>query len=320
MSDTVIAIEQVSHRYRERIALADLNLGVRAGSLVGLLGPNGSGKSTLLGLLSTRLALQSGKVSILGLDLATQVAGIRGRLGVVFQRPSLDRRLTVRENLHYGGQMYGLTGTALRQRIDQVLTQFRLEDRRDSIVETLSGGLARRVELAKGLLHRPEVVLLDEPSTGLDPAARRDLWNALSDLRSQGVTTLVSTHLASEGEQCDEVHILHQGKLVASGAPTSLQQSVGQDILAIQAVDPGELLAVLRSDFELTPQMHGGQLRIECPSGADLMSDLLQRHRQKIVSLTLSRPSLEDVFFQKTGQMFESPPEESPSLWPARRR
>jgi ABC-2 type transport system ATP-binding protein len=320
MSDTVIAIEQVSHRYRERSALVDLNLGIRAGSLVGLLGPNGSGKSTLLGLLATRLALQSGKVSILGLDLATQVAGIRGRLGVVFQRPSLDRRLTVRENLYYGGQMYGLTGNPLSQRIGQVLTQFRLDDRRDSVVETLSGGLARRVELAKGLLHRPEVILLDEPSTGLDPAARRDLWNALSDLRAQGVTTLVSTHLASEGEQCDEVHILHQGKLVASGAPSSLQQSVGQDMLAIQAVDPGEFLAVLRSEFQLAPQVHGSQLRIECPSGADFMAQLLQRHRQQILSLTLSRPSLEDVFFSKTGQMFESAPEESPSLWPARRR
>ena len=316
----VLAVEQLGHRYGARQALHGINLQVRAGSLVGLLGPNGGGKSTLLGLLSTRLGLQQGSVKILGHDLRTQAQAIRAQLGVVFQRPALDRRLTVYENLYYGGQIYGLRGAELRQRIDELLNQFRLDDRRQSIVDTLSGGLARRVELAKGLLHRPALVLLDEPSTGLDPAARRDLWNALHQLRAQGVTTIVSTHLAAEGEQCDEVFILHQGQLVASGAPAQLQQQVGGDVLSIQSAQPNELMQAIRRDFELVPQLLEGSLRLECSAAPELIGQLLQKYRDQITSLSIAKPTLEDVFFQRTGQMYDAVPETETRLWPEKRR
>jgi ABC-2 type transport system ATP-binding protein len=295
----MVAVEQVSHRYRDRQALQGVNLQIRAGALVGLLGPNGGGKSTLLGLLSTRLPLQQGSVQILGHDLKTRQPAIRAQIGVVFQRPALDRRLTVMENLRYAAQIYGITDL---QRCHQVLDQFHLQDRAHSRVDTLSGGLARRAELAKAMIHRPQLLLLDEPSTGLDPGARRDLWDLL---KSQGITTLVTTHLASEGELCDEVHILHQGQLVASGPPHQLQQQIGHDLVAIRAVDPAALSERLHSDLNLSPQLVNHQLQLECPSHSDLIVQLMQRYREQILELTYSKPSLEDVFFQRTGQLLQ---------------
>lgn len=307
----MLAVERLSHRYGERQALHAVDLQVRPGTLVGLLGPNGGGKSTLLGVLSTRLKPQDGTARIFDYDLRTDAAQIRHRIGVVFQRPALDRRLTVNENLAYAGQLYGLRGSALQQRIRETLAQFRLEDRVHSIVDTLSGGLARRVELAKALLHRPELILLDEPSTGLDPAARRDLWSALHQLKGAGVTALVSTHLASEGEQCDEVHVLHQGKLVASGPPQQLQQSIGHDIIYVQTSNADALQ-------HYNPQLVDGQLRIESSRPKELVAELLQL--PDIQSLTISKPSLEDVFFLRTGDLLDPAPEVPTSLWPAAKR
>lgn len=320
MPEIAIAVEQLSHRYSTRVALTELNLSVRKGALVGLLGPNGSGKSTLLGVLSTRLALQQGKVHLLGMDLQQQLRQIRGQIGVVFQHPSLDRRLSVAENLRYAGQIYGISAPPLQQRIQEVLACFRLEDRVDSLVETLSGGLARRVELAKCLLHRPQLILLDEPSTGLDPAARRDLWNALEELRRQSITTLVTTHLAEEGERCDEVHILHQGRLVASGSPQTLQQAVGHEVLTLQSSQASQLMACLQQEQGLQPRAQGDRLLLESESGIDLLADLLKHYRPQIDSATLSRPTLEDVFFRRTGESLQAEPAAAPSLWPEKRR
>ncbi len=191
-----ISVRGLSHRYGSRQALDNLDFDVTSGEIFGLLGPNGGGKTTLFRILATLLPVQEGQVELLGLDVAREPEHVRTQIGVTFQSPSLDRKLTVRENLATQGALYGLSGSHLAGRIDTLLSRLGLADRARDRVESLSGGLARRVEIAKGLLHDPRVLLLDEPSTGLDPGARLDLWQYLRLLREEaGVTVLVTTHL-----------------------------------------------------------------------------------------------------------------------------
>mgnify|MGYP001206754936 CR=1 FL=1 len=211
-----IEISHLSHRYGDNVAVADLSLTVAAGEVFVLLGPNGSGKTTLFRVLSTLIPLQQGEVNVLGYNLRFEQDAIRRRLGIVFQAPSVDKKLTVIENVYHHGRLYGVLGSELRQRADEMLTRLGLADRRKDIVETLSGGLRRRVELAQGMLHRPRLLLLDEPSTGLDPGARSDLWQYLEQVRQEdGVTVVLTTHLLEEAQRADRIGIMHQGKLVA---------------------------------------------------------------------------------------------------------
>ncbi|MEX2025872.1 MAG: ABC transporter ATP-binding protein, partial [Pirellulaceae bacterium] len=228
-----VAIDRVSHRYGQRQAVVDLTLEIATGEIFVLLGPNGSGKTTLFRLLSTMLPLQQGNASLLGYDLRRQMQPIRERIGVVFQSPSLDRKLTVTENIRHQAALYGLFGGPLRQRLDEMLDRFGLANRAHERVERLSGGLRRRVELAKGMIHRPQLLLLDEPSTGLDPGARSDLWIYLKHVRDEGVTVVLTTHILEEGEQADRIGILNAGKLVALDTPDALRRSIGGDALML---------------------------------------------------------------------------------------
>ncbi|HUR38220.1 MAG TPA: ABC transporter ATP-binding protein, partial [Planctomycetota bacterium] len=237
-----VEIDGLTHRYGERLALDGVSFSVRKGEVFGLLGPNGGGKTTLFKILSTALRPTSGSARIEGVDVRDDA--VRRRIGVVFQAPGLDQKLTVAENLLHQGHLYGLRGAALRRRIDEELGRFKLSDRARDRVEKLSGGLQRRVELAKALLHQPEILLLDEPSTGLDPGARRDLWDALRSLK--GVTVLLTTHLLEEAERCDRLAILHKGKLVALGAPLDLRGEIGGDVVTIRAKDAEALAAAIR--------------------------------------------------------------------------
>src|SRR2546421_7257120 len=213
MPDPILEISGLSHSYGDRAALTDLNLSIDRGEIFGFLGPNGSGKTTLFRILSTLLPIQPGHVAIAGLDLATHRDEIRRQIGVVFQAPSLDKQLTAAENLRHQGHLYGLGGADLEKRIDEMLARVGLSERPREYVSTFSGGMRRRVELAKGLLHRPRVLLLDEPSTGLDPGARIDLWRYLREIQSQGVTVLVTTHLMEEAEHCSRLAIIDGGRL-----------------------------------------------------------------------------------------------------------
>ena len=222
-----ISVSDLSFRYGDRTALDAVGFNVSPGSIFGFLGPNGGGKTTLFSILSTVLPLQSGNVTALGHDLQKDSAAYREQIGVTFQAPGLDRRLTVLENLIHQGHLYGLRGDHLRHTIEELTEQFGVADRQSDIVDTLSGGLKRRVELAKCLIHRPSLLLLDEPSTGLDPGARHDLWASLERLRSeQGVTVVVTTHLMEEAERCDELALLHRGQIVAQGSPSELRSRI----------------------------------------------------------------------------------------------
>ncbi len=252
-----IEVLGVSHSYGERRALDGVEFSVEPGAIFGLLGPNGGGKTTLFRLLSTLVPIQQGRARILGFDLARDPTEVRKHIGVTFQSPSIDPKLTVGENLKYQGQIYGLSGSPLRQRIDLLTDKLGLRERLADRAETLSGGLKRRVEIAKGLLHWPQVLLLDEPSTGLDPGARHDLWRYLRGLREEdGVTVLVTTHLMEEGveRQRDRLGILDQGRLVALDTPLALRSMLGDDYVTVQCDEPDELSARIRERFGVTPQ------------------------------------------------------------------
>jgi len=295
-----VEIDGLTHRYGERLALDGVSFSVRKGEIFGLLGPNGGGKTTLFKILSTALRPTSGSARIEGIDVRDDA--VRRRIGVVFQAPSLDQKLTVAENLLHQGHLYGLMGSALRRRIDEELARFKLTDRARDRVEKLSGGLQRRVELAKSLLHQPEVLLLDEPSTGLDPGARRDLWDALRSLK--GVTVLLTTHLLEEAERCDRLAILHKGKLVALGAPLDLRGEIGGDVVTIRAKDAEALAAAIREKMGETATVVQGAVRLARERGHDLVGRLVETFPGLVESVTVAKPSLEDVFLTKTREVW----------------
>ena len=297
-----VSAKALSYRYGDRLALADVNFEVLPATAHGFLGPNGSGKSTLFRLLATLTAPQEGAVQVLGMDLLRQAAAIRRRLGVVFQSPAVDKKLTVQENLRYGGAMLGMGGAELAARIDELLAAARLTDRARDLVEELSGGLRRRVEIAKCMLGRPEVVLLDEASTGLDPAARADMWTLL---RSQpGLTILFTTHLMDEAAEADQLTLLDQGHVVAQGRPKDLMREVGTQVLEIEAADAAALAADIARDLGVTAQIVDGALRIDGATVHELVPGVMQRYGDRVQRLQLAHPSLQDVFLRKTGKRF----------------
>jgi ABC-2 type transport system ATP-binding protein len=300
-----ISVSGLSHWYGSRQALDNVDFEVAAGEIFALLGPNGGGKTTLFRILSTLLAVQKGRVNLLGFDVAAEAARVRSAIGVTFQSPSLDRKLTVRENLVTQGHLYALSGAQLRARIETLLVRLNLADRAGDRVESLSGGLARRVEIAKGLLHDPRVLLLDEPSTGLDPGARLDLWRYLHALRQEaGVTVLVTTHLMEEADHCDRLAILDSGRLVALGTPVELRSSIGGDCLTIESAVPGELARRVAERFDVPALVVGGQVRIEVAKGHEFVGRLVDAFGPEISSVALGKPTLEDVFVQRTGHKF----------------
>jgi len=306
-----VAVDQLEYRYGERVALAGVRFEVAAGEIFGLLGPNGSGKTTLFRILSTLLPVQQGTAIVGGCNVQQDPDGARRRIGVTFQSPSLDLKLTVRENLVHQGHLYGLTGQVLKTRCTEVMEQLGVTDRARDYAEQLSGGLKRRVEIAKCLLHKPEILLLDEPSTGLDPGARHELWKTLQSLRDDhGVTILVTTHLMEEADRCTHLAILNTGRLIASGQPDELRSMVGGDSLTIQSDQPDQLSQKLQQQFGVPVSRVGDVLRIERERGHELLGEIATTLPGEFRSLTLGKPTLEDVFIKLTGrglQMAESP-------------
>jgi len=300
-----VEVNALSFSYGERRALRDLTFAIDHGEIFGLLGPNGGGKTTLFKLLSTLVPLQSGEARILGWDLRGDTARLRRRIGVVFQHPSVDVKLTVGENLAHHGHLYGLSGTHLRNRGALMLEWLGLADRTNALVETLSGGLKRRVELAKALLHEPELLILDEPGTGLDPAARREFLNYISRLRDErGVTVVLTTHQMEEAERCDRIGILHEGRLVAIAPPVELKSQVGGDVVVISAKDPEGLRQRLQLQMRTRASLVDGTLRVERPRGHEFVRDLVETFADQIDSVTFGKPTLEDVFVHLTGHRF----------------
>lgn len=304
-SNSAISLDRISFRYADRSALDEVSFDVMPGELFALVGPNGGGKTTLFRLLATLIPLQQGKITVMGSDLASAAAAVRRSLGVVFQAPSLDKKLTVRENLLHQGHLYGLRGAELKNRSEVMLAQLGISDRASDLVETLSGGLRRRVELAKGLLHHPQILLLDEPTTGLDPGARSDLWHYLGTLRdSQGLTIFLTTHLLEEAERADRVAILDRGHLVALDTPSALRDTLSGDTITIETEEPAALAADITERFAVPAQVVGQSVRLSLEEGARFVPQLSEAFASRIQSITLGRPTLEDVFIERTGHRF----------------
>jgi len=300
----VILVENLTHRYGSRLALSNVGFEVKAGEIFGLLGPNGGGKSTLFRILSTMMLPSEGRAEVAGHDVAREPAAVRRSIGVVFQTQSLDKVLTVAENLRSQGHLYGLSGPRLRDRMEQVMTRLGLADRRDEIVEKLSGGLKRRVEIAKGLLHRPVVLLMDEASTGLDPGARRELWQYVEELRGrEGVTILLTTHILDEADRCDRLALLHQGRIVAEGTPAHLRSRIGGDVVVLEAADAAALSRQIETRFALEPTVMDGVVRVEISNGHRFITEVVEAFPGAIQSVGLHKPTLEDVFVRETGAL-----------------
>jgi ABC-2 type transport system ATP-binding protein len=295
----------VHHQYGDHVALNGVDYVARAGEVSALLGPNGSGKTTLFRLLCTLLPLQRGQITIAGMDAARDPLAVRRQIGIVFQSPSLDKKLTVEENIACQGALYGITGTELKRRRDELLAEFQLADRRRDLCESLSGGLKRRVELAKGMLHRPALLLLDEPSTGLDPAARLGLWQSLTEMAARGTAVILTTHLLEEADKADRVAILAQGSVIAEGTPGQLRAEMGQGIITIVSNEIEAVQRLLRDELGLDPQRMHHQLRLQSQQPAALVPKLAETLGDRAQSISIGRPSLEDVFIAKTGDLFQ---------------
>jgi ABC-2 type transport system ATP-binding protein len=304
-SPPAVLTSGLERRFGDRRALQGVDLEVAPGEIFALLGPNGGGKTTLFRILATLLAPTAGRAEIFGEDAALRPDAVRRRIGVVFQSPAVDRLLTVSENLEVQGRLYGMRSAALRTSAAALLARLRLEDRARDRVGTLSGGLLRRVEIAKGLLHRPELFLLDEPTTGLDPVARQEVWDYLREARdTYGVTVVATTNLMEEAERCDRVAILSRGSLVACGAPRALKEEIGGDVLVIAAREAEALRPEIERITGLRAVVVDGTVRLESPDGAALVPRLSAALGARIESIALGRPTLYDVFARRTGHRY----------------
>src|SRR5713101_2229385 len=315
-TSSVISVQDLVHRYGDRTALNGVSFDVRPAELFGLLGPNGSGKTTLFRILSTLMIPTAGRAVVMGYDAAQDPAHVRRQTGVVFQAQSLDPKLTAYENLWHQGHLYGLRGAGLKQRVGEILARVGLADRAKERLETFSGGMQRRIELAKGLLHRPGVLLLDEPTTGLDPGARRDLWQYLQMLRDEEhVSVLVTTHLMEEAERCDRLAIMNEGNLVALGTPAELKAEIGGDVVLLDAAhDAGLLAERIRARFHVQTTVLENQVRMEREGAHRFVTEVVEAFPGEIEALSVSKPALEDVFIRRTGHKFwsEDNSEENP--------
>jgi ABC-2 type transport system ATP-binding protein len=311
----VVEVDGLRHSYGERVALDGVSLRVGAGEIFAILGPNGSGKTTLFRILSTLVPAPPGRVKVLGLDAADQRDAVRRQIGVVFQAPSLDKQLTAEENLTHQGHLYGLRGADLARRVGDSLAAVGLADRARERVDKFSGGMRRRVEIAKGLLHRPRVLLMDEPSTGLDPSARIDLWRHLRRVSGPqteiggGVTVLLTTHLMEEADQAHRLAIMDRGKVMACDTPAALKERIGGDVITIATRQPEAVRAAVRERTGVDAQQVGTVLRIERSRGHEFVPQLIEAAPGMVESVSVGKPTLEDVFIRLTGQHLAQSPD-----------
>ena len=305
--EPAVTAEGLTYDYGERRALDSVSLSVARGEIFSVLGPNGGGKTTLFRILSTLVPSHAGTLDILGHRLPAERARVRSLLGVVFQKPALDGKLTVEENLRHHGLLYGLFGQRLRAAAGRALERLGVVDRRHDLAEELSGGLQRRVELAKALMTEPEVLVLDEPSTGLDPGARHDLWRYLAELRAADRTTiLLTTHLMDEADRCDRIAILDAGRLVTMGTPDELKGRIGGDVITIRSKRPTHAAATVERITGMQPTRVGADVRLAHETAATIVRRLVEAFADDadVEGISLAKPTLEDVFVRETGHRF----------------
>jgi ABC-2 type transport system ATP-binding protein len=283
-------------------AVRGIEFSVAEGEMFGFLGPNGAGKSTTIKILCTLADPTAGTAQVAGYDVVTERSLVRRSIGLVFQEPTLDAYLTGEQNLSFHGELYGVPRTALKGRIDAVLEMVGLSDRRGDKVQTYSGGMKRRLEIGRGLLHSPRVLFLDEPTIGLDPQTRASIWEYVAQLReAEDITVFVTTHYMDEAEHCDRIAIMNEGELAVIDSPDALKSSIGKDRVQFRTEDDELAITRVREEFGLEAGMHEGSVTIAVANGAEFVPRLFSQLGVAITTVTVTRPSLDDVFMTYTG-------------------
>jgi ABC-2 type transport system ATP-binding protein len=297
-----VSVRGLVKRYGDVTAVAGVDLDVWAGETFGFLGPNGAGKSTTIGVLCTLIRPTAGSARVAGHDVRTERDEVRRSIGLVFQETTLDDYLTAEQNLRFHADLYGVDRAVLPRRLDEVLSMVGLADRRGDLVEKFSGGMKRRLEIARGLLHSPRVLFLDEPTIGLDPVGRAAMWDYLAELRRrEDITVFLTTHYLDEAETCDRIAIINAGRIVALDTPSALKASVGADRVQLRTDDDAAAIAALRDRFGLDAARHDGALTVAVPAGEQFVPRLFAELGVPIRAVSVARPTLDDVFVAYTG-------------------
>ncbi|HEV2371175.1 MAG TPA: ATP-binding cassette domain-containing protein [Streptosporangiaceae bacterium] len=301
--EPAVVVTALTKSYGEVEAVRGIDFEVAPGETFGFLGPNGAGKTTTIKILCTLARPTSGQARVAGYDVATQRDAVRRNIGLVFQDTTLDNYLSGAQNLQFHAALYGVPAAAAAPRMRQVMEMVGLWERRDSLVMTYSGGMKRRLEIARGLLHAPRVLFLDEPTVGLDPQTRSSIWEYINALkRREDITIFLTTHYMDEAENCDRIAIIDHGRIVAIDTPEALKASVGKDRVQIHTADDEAAIAELRRDFEIEASVHEGAVTFSVASGEQFVPQLFARLSVPIQSVSVSRPSLDDVFMSYTGK------------------
>ncbi|HZD69117.1 MAG TPA: ATP-binding cassette domain-containing protein [Actinomycetes bacterium] len=298
-----VVAENLRKRFDELEAVRGVTFTVAPGEVFGFLGPNGAGKSTTISMLCTLLRPSGGRARVAGFDVTTQQAEVRRRIGLVFQDTTLDDYLTAEENLRFHAELYGVPRSSVGARLDRVLDLVGLAERRASVVRTFSGGMKRRLEIARGLLHSPRVLFLDEPTIGLDPQTRSQIWAYLDELRRrEAITMFLTTHYMEEAENCDRIAIIDNGEIVVEGTPDQLKASVGKDRVALRSDDDRAAIASLRERFGLEATVSEGAVTFHVGGGEEFVPRLFAELGVPIRAISVARPTLDDVFMRYTGR------------------
>jgi ABC-2 type transport system ATP-binding protein len=301
-SAPAIAVRDLVKNYDEVRAVRGVNFEVATGEVFGFLGPNGAGKTTTINMLCTLAKPTSGEAKVAGHDVVHERDDVRRNIGLVFQDPTLDGYLTAKQNLRLHAELYGVESELVMPRMQQVMEMVGLWERRDSVVGTFSGGMRRRLEIARGLMHSPRVLFLDEPTIGLDPQTRRSIWSYIRELKErEEITIFMTTHYMDEAEWCDRIAIMDHGKIVALDAPETLKAQVGTDRVTIHTDDDESAIAALRERFEIEARISEGAVSFGVPSGEQFVPRLFTESGIPIRSVSVSRPTLDDVFMSYTG-------------------
>lgn len=299
----IIEVKNLTKRYGDLTAVDNISFSVAKGDIFGFLGPNGAGKTTTINMLTTLLKPTAGKALVHGFDVQHDKDKVRASIGLIFQDPSLDDKLTARENLRFHAWLYKIPSDKIAERISEMLRMVELEKRQKDLVETFSGGMKRRLEIARGLMHCPKVLFLDEPTIGLDPQTRAHIWDYINKLRSQeNITMFMSTHYMDEAEYCDRIAIIDEGKIIALDTPANLKKMVGGDVINIKTNDNQKAALEIKQKFNLEPQEKNRELIITTEAGEEFIPKIVKQLSVSILSINIRKPTLNDVFLKLTGK------------------
>ncbi|QGG47820.1 ATP-binding cassette domain-containing protein [Heliorestis convoluta] len=300
---TIIYVEDLVKQFKDFTAVKGISFEVQKGEIFGFLGPNGAGKSTTIKILCTLLSLTSGKAMLNGFDVTKEALKVRQSIGLVFQDYSLDDRLTAEENLYFHAMLYSVPREQMKERMDQVLAMVDLTDRRRDPVRNFSGGMKRRLEIARGLLHHPKVLFLDEPTIGLDPQTRRAIWSHVNKLRDEfELSVFMTTHYMEEAENCDRIAIIDHGDIVALDSPESLKEQVGGDVITIRTDQNEAMIGAIGEKYGLQSTLVGDSIRLEVQDGSSFIPRVVADFPGAIQSIHVHEPTLDDVFLKITGR------------------